>query len=97
MATCKDCLHIEHCSTKGNNVRYFELIGCVNVEYNCMAFESKTKHPLCDFCSQFDFSDACADVDRHGAHIRLAAASYRYPIEKQFNFCPVCGRPVKKG
>lgn len=51
----------------------------------------------CKFCSKFEFDSASAEVDKYAARIKLACASYRYPTEEQFNFCPVCGRPTKKG
>ena len=47
----------------------------------------------CPFCSQFDFGCAWAEVDKFGARITQAGGSYRFPREKQFNFCPVCGKP----
>lgn len=51
----------------------------------------------CGFCGKFNFGDAKAEVYRHGANIVLASALTRFPVEEQFNFCPVCGRRVKKG
>ena len=51
----------------------------------------------CGFCGKFNFGDAKAEVYRHGANIVLASALARFPVEEQFNFCPVCGRRVKKG
>ena len=40
MATCKDCLHHKACSADNEN--YFMLIGCVNVESNCIDFVDKS-------------------------------------------------------
>lgn len=54
------------------------------------------KNP-CGFCGKFNFGDARAEVYRHGANIVLASALTKFPVEEQFNFCPVCGRRVKKG
>ena len=51
----------------------------------------------CDFCARFDFDSAKATTDRYGAHIKLACAATKYPVHEQFNFCPVCGRPLKGG
>lgn len=51
----------------------------------------------CGFCGKFNFGDAKAEVYRHGANIVIASALARFPVEEQFNFCPVCGRCVKKG
>lgn len=51
----------------------------------------------CGFCGKFNFGDAKAEVYRHGANIVIASALTRFPVEEQFNFCPVCGRRVKKG
>lgn len=51
----------------------------------------------CGFCGKFNFGDAKAEVYCHGANIVIASALTRFPVEEQFNFCPVCGRFVKKG
>lgn len=51
----------------------------------------------CGFCGKFNFGDAKAEVYSHGANIVIASALARFPVEEQFNFCPVCGRSVKKG
>lgn len=51
----------------------------------------------CGFCGKFNFGDAKAEVYRHGANIVIASALTRFQVEEQFNFCPVCGRFVKKG
>lgn len=54
-------------------------------------------HGPCGFCARFEFDSAKAVIDPHGARIGLAIGSTRYPVDEQFNFCPVCGRFVKKG
>lgn len=54
-------------------------------------------HNPCGFCGKFEFDSAKAVVGQQGARIVLACASTRYPIEEQFNFCPVCGRSLKEG
>lgn len=46
---------------------------------------------MCDFCERFDFGSAVCNIDRHGTRIVLAGGSYRFPTERQFNFCPKCG------
>jgi len=48
----------------------------------------------CPFCKNWDWGEASA-VNENGkyAHIQLACASYRFPVYKQFNYCPVCGLP----
>lgn len=46
---------------------------------------------MCDFCERFEFDSAACEVDRHGTRIILAGGSYRFSVEKQFNFCPKCG------
>ena len=51
----------------------------------------------CGFCGKFNFGDAKAEVYCHGANIVIASALTRFQVEEQFNFCPVCGRFVKKG
>lgn len=46
----------------------------------------------CNFCSKYDFSNASAKVTEDGATIELAICNTRFQKEKQFNYCPVCGR-----
>ncbi len=51
----------------------------------------------CGFCGKFNFGDAKAEVYPNGANLVFASSWSRFPVDEQFNFCPVCGRPVKKG
>lgn len=46
---------------------------------------------MCEFCERFDFGSAAYEIDRHGTRIVMAGGSYRFPVERQFNFCPRCG------
>jgi hypothetical protein len=50
----------------------------------------------CEFCANFDFGSATAQTEKAGettrAGISFAGGSSRFPAEKQFKFCPVCGR-----
>ena len=47
----------------------------------------------CEFCNKYDFSNASEKIDLGKyAHIHLAGGSYRFPKEKQFQYCPVCGK-----
>ena len=46
---------------------------------------------MCEFCKRFDFGAASYGVNGRWANIVLAGGSYRFPIERQFNFCPCCG------
>ena len=48
----------------------------------------------CDFCKKFDFAGARAEVNKYGAHIRVAICNTRFPDEEQFKFCPMCGRKL---
>ena len=50
----------------------------------------------CMFCKKFDFSTATTEITKHGARILLALCNTRFPKEKQFNFCPVCGKRLKQ-
>lgn len=50
----------------------------------------------CDFCWRFNFGNASAEVDKYGARIKSAVGSYTYPLNEQFNYCPVCGKYVHK-
>jgi NADH pyrophosphatase NudC (nudix superfamily) len=58
--------------------------------------EAEERRQGCEFCRRFDFSGASAEVTngKH-AHVSLAAASWRYPKEEQFRFCPNCGRRLE--
>lgn len=50
----------------------------------------------CDFCEKFDFGTIRTEVDEViGPHIALSGGSNRFTKEKQFNYCPVCGRYLK--
>lgn len=46
---------------------------------------------MCEFCERFDFGSAAYEIDRYGTRIVLAGGSYRFPVERQFDFCPCCG------
>ena len=50
---------------------------------------------MCDFCKNFDFSSASWEVTKYGSHIKMAGGSYRYPINEQFNYCPICGSKIE--
>lgn len=50
----------------------------------------------CKFCENFNFSNARVRVDEDGAIIELALCNTKFPKEEQFNFCPVCGRDLRK-
>lgn len=51
---------------------------------------------MCEFCEKFDFSMATTEVTKYGANIVLALCNTRFSKEEQFNFCPVCGRDMRK-
>ena len=46
---------------------------------------------MCEFCKRFDFGSAASELDKYGARIVMAGGRYRFPIDRQFNFCPLCG------
>jgi hypothetical protein len=46
---------------------------------------------MCDFCSRFDFGTASYETDKYGSRVIMAGGSYRFPLEKQFLYCPICG------
>jgi Zn finger protein HypA/HybF involved in hydrogenase expression len=46
---------------------------------------------MCNFCKEFDFGSTSYERDKYGSRLVMAGGSHRFPIEKQFNFCPVCG------
>ena len=47
---------------------------------------------MCKFCDAWDWGESSAKIDSGKyAHIHSAGGSYRFPLEEQFNFCPVCG------
>ena len=51
---------------------------------------------MCEFCEKFDFATATTEINDNFAHINLAICNTRFPKEKQFNFCPVCGMDMRK-
>ena len=51
----------------------------------------------CSFCEKFDFSRARPSVDEDGAKIEIAICNTHFPIEEQFNYCPICSRKLKDG
>ena len=51
---------------------------------------------MCEFCEKFDFATATTEISGNFDHINLALCNTRFPKEKQFNFCPVCGRDMRK-
>ena len=51
---------------------------------------------MCEFCKKFDFATATTGINGNFAHIYLATCNTRFPKAKQFNFCPVCGRDLRK-
>lgn len=55
----------------------------------------KTKDYGCKFCSKFDFSTVSLEIKEDGQYIVLGSYNTRFPADKQFNFCPNCGRPLK--
>ena len=55
---------------------------------SCLCKKGEIK--LCEFCERFDFGSASYEIDRYGTRI-VMAGSYRFPPERQFEFCPRCG------
>lgn len=54
--------------------------------------EDEVEAATCDFCSRWNWGEASADVDNGKfAHIYLAGGAFRFPVHKQFMYCPVCG------
>ena len=51
---------------------------------------------MCEFCEKFDFAMAKTEVTKYGANILLALCNTKFAKEEQFNFCPVCGRDMRK-
>ena len=88
----------EHLTENGDAVLAACLIVCQEtVERQPTIEATPINNNPCGFCGKFNFGDAKAEVYRHGANIVIASALARFPVEEQFNFCPVCGRFVKKG
>ena len=84
------------------NIQNWELgrRGCTKyllklMEYKLMK-ENVIETEPCEFCKQFDFGSASPKIDKFGAEIIMASGSYRFPINEQFNFCPICGKFIKK-
>ena len=51
---------------------------------------------MCEFCKKFDFATAKTEATKYSANILLALCNTKFKKEEQFNFCPVCGRDVRK-
>ena len=51
---------------------------------------------MCEFCKKFDFSTATTGINGNFAHIYLALCNTKFDKEEQFNFCPVCGKYLRK-
>jgi hypothetical protein len=54
----------------------------------------------CEFCQNFEFARVSAVLERMGervlASVVHAGGSSRFPAERQFKFCPCCGRAVRE-
>lgn len=48
----------------------------------------------CDFCRNFDFSKAEIIKTKDSANIALTICNTKTPKEKQFKYCPECGRDL---
>lgn len=48
----------------------------------------------CEFCEKADFGEFGFEITKHYAKISGALGSYRFPKERQFSYCPKCGRPL---
>ncbi len=51
---------------------------------------------MCEFCENFDFSEVGIEDILGTEKVCLANGSYKFPINKQFAFCPKCGKPLNK-
>ena len=51
---------------------------------------------MCEFCKKFDFATATTGINGNFAHIYLALCNTKFDKEEQFNFCPVCGKDLRK-
>ena len=50
----------------------------------------------CEFCERFDFSKARIEINKYGVHIYLALGNGNFPKNRQFKFCPNCGKELKE-
>ena len=50
----------------------------------------------CEFCERFDFSTAKIEVDKYSAKILLALCDTKFDKDEQFDFCPKCGKKLKR-
>ena len=51
---------------------------------------------MCEFCEKFDFSRVKVEITKYGANIISALGSTKFDKKEQFNFCPICGRNMRK-
>lgn len=50
----------------------------------------------CEFCKRADFGEFGFEISKHYAKISCALASWRFPKEEQFSYCPKCGKPLSE-
>lgn len=46
---------------------------------------------MCEFCKNYNFARAKAEVIENDANIYLSLCNSKFPKEQQFKYCPVCG------
>ncbi len=57
-----------------------------------MNIETTNYNDGCIFCKNFDFSSVSATVISGIPRIELTICNSKFPKEKQFKYCPECGR-----
>ena len=51
---------------------------------------------MCEFCKNYNFARAKAEVIENDANIYLSLCNSKFPKEQQFKYCPVCGDDLNK-
>lgn len=96
------CSHFNRHGTKSvcYGTKEMEECSCNGDERSCDYYPEKrnaVNDGACGFCAKFDFGSAKVQIDKYGARIAMASCYNEYPIDEQFNYCPVCGRFLKQG
>ena len=84
---CKSIQKIDECTDYNAFIKAIDTV-----------FEEMTRHDNgCELCKNYDFTQIgiSKDINRKIA-IYFIGGYDKVPIEKQFNYCPMCGRKLKE-
>ena len=84
---CKSVQKIDDCADHTLHIKAIDTVVEEIAERSCG----------CELCKNYDFTQIgiSKDINRKIA-IYFSGGYSKVPIEKQFNYCPVCGRKLKE-